>query len=46
MKGRILEKGEINGKMLNLDVSYFTKGSYVLTFENKLGIVSKRFVKM
>ena len=46
MEGRVIEKGEILGVMLDLDVSYYISGSYVITFESSLGMLSKRFVKM
>ncbi len=46
LDGRIIEKGEINGVMLDLDVSYFATGSYIITFESGFGILSKRFVKI
>lgn len=46
LDGRVMEKGEIIGAMLDLDVSYFTQGTYILTFESQIGIVSKQFVKM
>lgn len=46
MHGRVIEKGEIIGAMLDLDVSYFSQGSYVITFESGFGILSKQFVKI
>lgn len=46
MNGRIIEKGEIVGTMLDLDVSYFQQGSYVITFESGFETHSKQFIKI
>jgi hypothetical protein len=44
--GRLIEKGQVVGDMLTLDVSYLSSGSYVLTLESNDGAVSKQFFKM
>lgn len=46
LDGRIIEIGEITGEILDIDVSYFVNGAYVISFENHQNIVSKRFVKI
>ena len=43
---RLIEKGQVVGDMLTLDVSYLSSGSYVLTLESNDGAVSKQFVKI